>query len=209
MGCMRWLNFKLDSGSVLKKGKPKRKSRLTAKRIEALDAIGFVWNDPLATWDFRMNQLQGFHDKYGHCNVPESYDPALARWIVNQRQKLLPQIRRMEDLILPKDYDPKLLLAIEKIRRLDDLGYVWQPNEDVWNRRYEQLNQYVKQHGHALVCRTNEATATGLAAWTSRQRRQYRLLKDGINKRSTLTQARIRALDKLGFVWDIAENRFE
>ena len=185
------------------------KSHLTVKRIEALNAIGFVWNEPEFTWEYRFEQLKTFHNEYGHCRVPESYDSTLSKWVIDQRHKLL---LKMENIHAPSNnnkINSEDMLAKARITKLDELGFVWYPHEMLWNERFKQLEDFVAKNGHTLVCRTDENASDGLASWVSRQRRQYRLASEGVSKRSALTKARIKALNRLGFVWDITENRFE
>ena len=189
------------------------KSHLTVKRIEALNAIGFVWSEPQFMWERRLDQLKKFQQSHGHCRVPNEYDSALSKWIIDQRQKLLPKMTYIQDSTSDeaKTNDLSLVSAKTKIDKLNKLGFVWFPHEVLWNKRFKQLGEYVEKNGHALVFRSDEDTYIGLAAWVSRQRRQFRIKNTSANNsnRSPLTDARIDALKNLGFVWDIAENRFE
>jgi hypothetical protein len=78
-----------------------------------------------------------------------------------------------------------------------------------WNDKLSQLREFKAVHGHCLVPHTyNEQ----LACWVKRQRRQYKLFKDG-DARASISRERIDILNKEGFVWDSHEvvwsERFE
>ncbi|CAJ1924034.1 unnamed protein product [Cylindrotheca closterium] len=68
-----------------------------------------------------------------------------------------------------------------------------------WNKRYGELVQFQKEHGHCLVPVHNYQNVL-LANWVKRQRNQYQ--RKAIGLHSTLCNKRQRALEDLGFVWD-------
>ena len=75
-----------------------------------------------------------------------------------------------------------------------------------WGQKYQELLQYRLEHGHCLVPFEYKPNQT-LSHWVKRQRCQYKLKIDG--KRSTLTDARQRALEELGFIWDSHQASWE
>lgn len=60
---------------------------MTLKRIQMLDAIGFIWDSYQATWEKMFRELVAFKQEFGHCEVPSRYsaNPALATWVARQR----------------------------------------------------------------------------------------------------------------------------
>jgi hypothetical protein len=67
-----------------------------------------------------------------------------------------------------------------------------------WTEKFEELLLFRREHGHCLVPNSfpeNQA----LAQWVKRQRYQYKLKVE--NKRSTMSDERVNALDRVGFVW--------
>jgi len=72
-------------------------------------------------------------------------------------------------------------------------------HEEKWTLRYNELLQFLKDHGHAAVPHTYPANPQ-LARWVKRQRRQYKLKKNG--KPSTMTTERLEMLTAVGFIWD-------
>lgn len=76
-----------------------------------------------------------------------------------------------------------------------------------WSERFEELLQYKKENGHCCVPQ-NQKDNSCLARWVKRQRYQYKLFLEG-DQSSTMTQERVDALDRAGFVWDIHETAWE
>ena len=75
-----------------------------------------------------------------------------------------------------------------------------QYQSEQWDERFEELVQFINEHGHSLVP-INWQPNIPLALWVKRQRQQYSLkYKD--NKHSTLTDERQEALEKVGFGWE-------
>jgi Helicase associated domain len=68
-----------------------------------------------------------------------------------------------------------------------------------WCEKFEELCEYSEKMGHCLVPHTFSENLP-LARWVKRQRYQYKLMKEG--KSSTMTEERVLALEKVGFVWD-------
>lgn len=75
-------------------------------------------------------------------------------------------------------------------------------HEEKWTLRYKELLQFHQENGHAAVPHTYPKNPQ-LARWVKRQRRQYKLRKDG--KPSTMTTERLVLLDSCEFIWDSHE----
>ena len=99
----------------------------------------------------------------------------MGRWATNQRRN-----RKNDNL------DAK------KIMRLDELGFVWSPNEQAWEAQFQKLVAYKEEYGDCLVPLSFEDKA--LATWVGTQRAS--------KKKGTLRADKIKRLDELGFVWD-------
>lgn len=76
-------------------------------------------------------------------------------------------------------------------------------HEEKWNDHLNELLQFKEKYGHCLVPHTFPENQN-LARWVKRQRRQYKLMKEG-NESSTMTQERANILNKEGFIWDSHE----
>eukprot|EP00980_Cylindrotheca_fusiformis_P019768 scaffold6927_cov93-Cylindrotheca_fusiformis.AAC.6 len=138
-------------------------------------------------WDDLFNRLAAFKEEHGHYCVPQHYKPniCLSQWVKRQRYY--------------RKHRPGLM-SERRVQKLDQLGFVWDAQEDVWKVRFEELKTFKHMHGHCNVpCKysTNQKMAT----WVKCQRRQYKLRTLG--KPSSLTDERKSVLEELGFLWKI------
>ena len=128
------------------------------------------------SWEFWYGKLLAYFDANGTVLVPESYrtsdDYKLGFWVSNQRSRR----RRLSE---------------EQIERLDQLGFVWSPNEEAWEQGYRALEDYVEENGSVLVPqRYQNSGGFNLGGWVANQRQvKGKLLEDQIER-----------LDQLGFV---------
>ncbi len=166
----------------------RRGGRVSAERVERLDALGFDW-DPKET-DFQrgLAALTQFVDREGHARVPGGHteplngdEVKLTSWINSQRSG-----RRQNRY------------SSERIAALDALGFDWDPLETDFQRRLAALTQFVDREGHARVPSSYVTSFQGvevrLGTWVANRRREYR---DG-----SLSSERIAAFDALGVDWD-------
>lgn len=159
------------------------RGELSDERFRQLDKIGFEWARAGLTWDERFEQLKEYKRLHHDCLVPARWkeNPKLAWWVVEQR------------------YDKrKGTLADEKIRRLDEIGFVWEPNQALipqWERMLAQLQTFKAEKGDCRVPRDYEANPR-LAKWVARQRK--------LKKQGNLSEERSRMLDSIGFDWDLS-----
>ena len=78
-------------------------------RIKQLDSLGFSWDPVTEQWETRYNALINFQKREGHCRVAQRYETdgiMLGSWVSTQRRL-------------------KHTLSQDKIKRLDDLGFIW------------------------------------------------------------------------------------
>ena len=98
-------------------------------------------------------------------------------------------------------------LTEDRIRRLNELGFVWSLRDD-WTKHYDELQEFKKEHGHCNVP-ARYAKNRRLGIWVSAQRQQYKQQMQSAapveaNSRGTpLTKERIELLNDLGFTWTI------
>lgn len=89
----------------------------------------------------------------------------------------------------------------ERIRKLNDLDFVWQVrNRPEWEARYQELLEYKAANGDCRVPQHFNSNKA-LGKWVAKQREQYKLLKAG--KHSFLTPYRLEKLEQAGFVWSV------
>jgi Helicase associated domain len=137
-------------------------------------------------WDERFDELVKFKVLYGSCRVPHRYpdNPGLSRWVVYMRSS----------------YQAGTLPA-DRINKLNQVGFIWSDRgHTTWDKRCQQLELYKATHGTSRVsCDTPESAQ--LWRWSSVQRANYRLGK--------LSAERIKALDDLGFIWDVDQHDWD
>jgi len=152
-------------------------SKLTADRRAKLEGIGVIPKPIEAAWEEIFSSLLHYKSRYGDCNVPQHWpeDQRLANWVSNQRQ-----FRR------------KGTLSKVRVKKLEELGFVWNSISGFWDRMFAALVDYKRKHGHCNVP-TKWKENRHLASWVVNQR----------SRRALLGENRIRRLEEAGFQWQI------
>jgi hypothetical protein len=142
-------------------------------------------------WSYHFNELVAFKAEHGHCRVPHHYlpNPALSHWVKRQRYQ---HKRKREGKFTS--------ISESRIQKLEQIGFVWDAQEMLWQTRFDELKAYALNHGHCDVPHNYDLN-TKLPTWIKCQRRQYKLLQQG--KTSNMTQERIDMLLQLGFKWGV------
>jgi hypothetical protein len=102
-------------------------SMLTQERIDALNSIGFNWNESRwdQLWHRNFKQLCRYKAEYGHCAVPISYaNRQLAWWVSRQRQEYKKFIEGKASC-----------MSEERRKLLEDIGFVWSIAEKEWSEK--------------------------------------------------------------------------
>eukprot|EP00535_Pseudo-nitzschia_heimii_P000966 CAMPEP_0197187460 /NCGR_PEP_ID=MMETSP1423-20130617/15893_1 /TAXON_ID=476441 /ORGANISM="Pseudo-nitzschia heimii, Strain UNC1101" /LENGTH=540 /DNA_ID=CAMNT_0042639035 /DNA_START=294 /DNA_END=1916 /DNA_ORIENTATION=+ len=138
-------------------------------------------------WTLKFHELLAFKERTGHCNVPHGYKEnlALAMWVKRQRHQY--------NLMIEKKTST---LTGERIKLLENIGFVWNCLETAWEQHFRDLCHFVMQTGHCAVPTTYKRNLR-LASWVVTQRRQCKLLEDG--KQSSMTPKRLEKLRQIGF----------
>ena len=168
--------------------------KLSDDQIRALDDVGFVWDVHLTSFEEKLEELRKFRDIHNHSVVPYDYKdaPGLYAWITQQRYNY----RR---LCVGEHASG---LTQERVKLLNELGIIWDPNEALWNENLQQLRKFKHIHEHCAVpLHYNPNPSLGF--WVNVQRKEMKKLKKG--KPSLLSEERIKALNEIGFVWDVYE----
>jgi superfamily II DNA or RNA helicase len=145
-----------------------------------------------SSWDTWFGKLKAFKERFGHCNVETNWegDPALAGWVSAQRTRR-----------------NKGLLYSDRIRLLDELGFVWDfqthKGQETWMKWYRELENYVHEHGNPHVSRSHANTKLASWVWIQRSRRDK-----AYGNTPPLTTEQVALLDKLGFRWDAREEKW-
>ena len=174
------------------------KNNLSSERIEALESIGFEWTRPKKTpddalWWKQLQELEKYKREHGDTLV-QTYARGdsgnkhreLGEWVQTQRT----QYRLLEE-------GKHSLLTDERIRKLNQIGFVWSAREAAWEEKFAELVEFKATHDHTDVPSSWEDQE--LFWWVSVQRREYRKLKEG--KMTGITKERIERLEDIGFEW--------
>eukprot|EP00526_Cylindrotheca_closterium_P005331 CAMPEP_0113629448 /NCGR_PEP_ID=MMETSP0017_2-20120614/15285_1 /TAXON_ID=2856 /ORGANISM="Cylindrotheca closterium" /LENGTH=620 /DNA_ID=CAMNT_0000539843 /DNA_START=47 /DNA_END=1909 /DNA_ORIENTATION=- /assembly_acc=CAM_ASM_000147 len=176
-----------------KKPKPAKKSKAGVKYC----------NKQIDKWKVRYEEAKEYAKTNGHCMIPNEYptNPLLGGWAKRQRYQYQ-VLKKGETTKIHPNGSRNSSISIERIRLLEDIGFCWQHKDHKWHARFDELAHFCKEYGHAAVPTTYEENQ-GLAGWVKVQRRQYKLFSLG--KKSSMTPARIRLLNKLHFCWSIKD----
>ena len=153
--------------------------KLEVERLKRLEELGFELDPRSRQWEQRFNELNEYKNEHGDCNVPRNYldSPELAKWVGVQRRA----------------YNQGRIQS-DRLKRLEELGFVWNPYGLVWNQRFTELVEYKQKHGHCNVPHGYSANPQ-LGTWVRNQRTYY--------KRSKLDAEQIQRLEEIGFVWSV------
>mmetsp|Transcript_4918 Transcript_4918/g.9143 ORF Transcript_4918/g.9143 Transcript_4918/m.9143 type:complete len:425 (-) Transcript_4918:289-1563(-) len=145
-------------------------------------------------WTEKFEELLEFRKENGHCLVPNLYpeNPSLAQWTKRQRYQF--KLRQNGQ---------RSTITDERIRALDQVGFIWDSHAAIWSERLEELKQFREVFGHCNVPSRYEPNHQ-LAIWVKRQRRQYKNKLE--NKQHCMTDERQAALESIGFVWDMKKH---
>ncbi|MDA8646811.1 Helicase associated domain protein [Porticoccaceae bacterium] len=159
------------------------KNQLTLEKIKLLDALNFSWNTRDEQWERGFNELEAYHKEFGDFKITDGFVTLsgfnLSGWVREQRHG--------------KSITP------ERIKRLDTLGFIWDPYSKFWEDGFHELTNYKKEFGDCLVVRSYiSPSGYKLGAWVGRQK----------SNRSDLTPHQDKLLSSLGLFWGDESVRF-
>jgi superfamily II DNA or RNA helicase len=167
--------LKLGSWVIVQRA---RKNQLTVDQIRRLNVLNFSWDPGAEEWELRFTTLKEFREREGHCDVPRGVvlnGVKLGQWVHHQRNF----------------FREKKWLSAERIKKLDAIGFSWDPFADQWEKAFVELQRFHAQEGHCRVPRNLSVNGLSLGSWVKSQRLRTKLL----------TPERIKRLKSLGFTW--------
>ena len=90
-------------------------------------------------------------------------------------------------------------MRIDRRQRLDEIGFIWDLRESVWEENFAALMTFKMREGNCLVPQDHIEKGTKLGQWVSLQR----------SKRRTMLAERRQRLDAIGFVWNTLDSGWE
>jgi hypothetical protein len=157
------------------------KGKLPEDKINRLEEIGFVWSQYDEAWEQGFQATFKYKEQTGNPNAPHSYQTSkgfkLGSWQMSQRA-----------------FCKKGKLAEDRIKRLEEIGFVWAPYDDLWEQRFQATLKYKEQTGNANAPDDYEnSEGFKLGRWQGNQKTFYR--------KGTLAEDRIKRLEEIGFKW--------
>jgi hypothetical protein len=153
-----------------------RRNQVSGEHRRRLDELGFEWEPLEADWEEGFGHLKSYKERVGDCRVPQQHKEDgynLGTWVSIQRHR-------------------EKKLSTERRRRLDELGFIWDPIEADWEEGFSHLKRYMERVGDCSFPREFKEHGYNLGLWAYRQR----------SRRNELSSERRRRLDEVGFVWD-------
>lgn len=183
-------NLRLELGRRTYK-KPPKLSKITIDLPTSIDSAFSetlrlkILENTSSSWLYYFGLLQNFKELHGHCNIPSTYEenPTLGTWISFQRV----QYKKGR---LPED----------RVQKLTDLGFVWDPLDNAWEEMFLTLCKFKEQKGHCNVPQLYPDNQK-LGTWAAVQRRNF--------SKNTLTKEQISKLESIGFIWDPNNSAWE
>ena len=130
-----------------------------------------------AFWEKGFAALSKFRAREGHCcPLPDHVEDTfrLGVWVKNLRSR-------------------KGLLPLERQRRLDAIGFIWDRRDDKWEQGFAALLNFKRREGHCRVPQFHVEEKYRLGKWVSTQRKN--------RKMKIMSAERVARLNKIGFVW--------
>ena len=166
-----------------------KKGKLTDERIRRLEELGIVWDPTEAAWEEGYAHLADYKAN-NDSHVPNSYKTEdgfkLGNWVNKQRATY-----------------KKGKLTDERIRRLEEVGIVWDTLEAAWEEGYAHLADYKANNDGHVPSKYKTEDGFNLGGWVDTQRQVYK------GARGELTKERIRRLEEVGIVWNKLEAAWE
>lgn len=170
---------------IRRKAPPSGTLPLTKEQIDALDAIGMIWDKD--GWEARYKIAADYYRANGNLKIAQNYVSKegvwIGKWLCEQRKRYR----------MPKQKTP---LSVEQIKKLELLGMDWRtPQEAAWEDAYQKAKQYFLRTGNLQVpggFQTKDGFRLDL--WLKRQKSKYRS--------RTISVTQKEKLEAIGMEWE-------
>ena len=164
--------------------KYKKENKLSPEKTARLDALRIVWSYSDA-WEIGYRHAIEYYAKNANLNVPVEYvcedNYNLGKWLSNQKVHYNN----------PNNYRA---LSNEQIKRLKDLGIIWNCESVSWETAFNYAVEYSKEHGTLqMPCQYKNRDGFCLGNWIRAQRKK--------KIAGTLSAERIKRLESIGMDW--------
>ena len=165
----------------------KLKSMLSENRVNRLNEIGFIWTGIKGggksnLWDDNFQSLLKFKEREGHLNVENGHFEDgfnLSDWVKNQRRS--------------KRGTGRGRLDEDRIKKLNGIGFDWDPLKNNWDNYFNALEVFKKREGHLNISENHIENGLKIRGWLNSQKHRKNLGK--------ISTERILRLENLGVAW--------
>ena len=178
---------------------------LSEDKIKKLEEIEMIWEPYEYQFDKFFELATSYFNYYGNLKVPGKFKTIngykydengdnLGQWIARLRKE--------------KKYNYEQKLSEDKIKKLENIGMVWNLREYQWNTMYELSKAYYNYYGNLLIS-TDYKTINGyeydenglcLGIWINNQRRKKR--NNNLNEEKKIK------LENIGMSWNHKESKW-
>lgn len=162
---------------------------LSEYKLLELKKINVDFSQEDIKWNVGFIALQDYHREFGHCLVPRGFndksDFPLSNWVNSRRS----DFRRQK-------------LSDHKINELENIGFVWEVNEQKFSIGLKSFELYISSGLNPLIDQKYiDINGFKLGEWSGGIRKQY--------AKENLDDNKIFQLESIGFVFDVTEYKWQ
>lgn len=164
-----------------------------------LTATKFITPFREKKWNKWVDRLHEYKRRQGHCNIcTETCDDInLLTWVETQRHQY-----RLHEEGKPSRLTP------DRIRRLEEVGFVWSLHKLRWDEHFDRYCEYVRENGTDATLPENDTLRT----WAQKQRKLFKkggkLELVGTALSPVALKKRREKLESIGFVLEVRESKW-
>lgn len=128
-------------------------------------------------WEKMYLRAKEFYEQNGNLSAPSNSE--IGSWLCNQRQRYKHN---------------GVALTADQIKKLNDIGMVWEPYKEAWNKMYLLAVQYYNENGDLNLAVNQIYEGVKLGTWIRTQRSK--------KAKGTLSEKYIMRLNEIGMIWD-------
>ncbi len=163
----------------------------------------------------KYEELKAYKEKHGNTLVPHA-NFGLGSWVKRQQ---------VQYSIYSKGDTAKSELTEDRVRLLNELGFIWSRRTNTWNANFERLERWKDIHGNCNVPdNPNDRETAALHKWVTDQRINYKRYisekeanevgedpesgKRSKKKVPSLNEEKISKLESIGFEFDARDAKW-
>jgi len=152
------------------------KGKLAQDRIAALEKLGIIWGGSRdRLFEDTYHKMIAYRLEYGCLSIPNTCS--------REHKNLAVRMGNLRKAYYAGN------LSDEKIRRLKELEFSFEPDDERWQKRYHELTEYVSKGGNPNRIPNKNL----LRGWIRGQKASY--------QNGAMPQEKIELLEKLGIAW--------